>query len=74
VIKDPSLRRRYYKLAGLYHRDLGRLPTAISELRKCLEADPEDAEATFELAALLRHDHQNERAAGALAAPDGALP
>lgn len=62
VIKEPSLRPRYYKLAGLYHSDLGRLPTAISELQKSMEALPSDPEVVLALARLLRRDRQNQRA------------
>ena len=43
-------------MAGLYHQQTGKLPSAASDLRKAVEAEPRDPEVAWVLGGVLEED------------------
>ncbi len=56
--RNVQQRQRYSFLGGRYYHTIGRLPSAISHLRRTIELDPSNEEAVLLLAQNLHKDRQ----------------
>ncbi len=58
AIQRPDLRYRFYRLSALNAIERGLTPTAIRDLRRALEIDPDDGELTYLLVDMLHQERQ----------------